>query len=219
MRMAKADVKLTPAALEHLHAFLDIVLNRKTVHLYAIDPAGGSPKGYIGTNLAEIEKWVAQHLKHNLYYAFNHPREDKRGKAKSADIEWLSGFHVDIDLPAGANREEWFPATIERINELGPCSILSCPQPDIVMSGNGLQALWCFARPLLATAANVALVEDINRRLAHALGGDNCHNIDRILRLPGTLNHPDDGKLLKGYTVVPTEYVQRGDAVWTPSDL
>src|SRR5258708_3400474 len=57
MRMAKADVKLTPAALEHLHAFLDTVLNRKIVHLYAIDPAGSSPKGYIGTDLAEIEKW------------------------------------------------------------------------------------------------------------------------------------------------------------------
>jgi len=27
------------------------------------------------------------------------------------------------------------------------------------MSGNGLQPLWRFARPLLATAANVALVE------------------------------------------------------------
>ena len=37
-------------------------------------------------------------------------------------------------------------------------------------------------------------VESLNRGIERAFGGDNCHNIDRILRLPGTANtKPDAG--------------------------
>ena len=32
----------------------------------------------------------------------------------------------------------------------------------------------------------------------HLLGGDSCHNIDRIMRLPGTINVPTKKKLEEG---------------------
>lgn len=41
-------------------------------------------------------------------------------------------------------------------------------------------------------------VEAIGKFIVNALGGDNCHNIDRIGRLIGTANHPDEKKLKKG---------------------
>ena len=37
-----------------------------------------------------------------------------------------------------------------------------------------------------------------NVQLELLFGGDNCHNVDRILRLPGTINIPDAKKLKKG---------------------
>ena len=52
-------------------------------------------------------------------------------------------------------------------------------------------------------------VERINRQLAADLGGDNCHNIDRIMRLPGTINVPNAKKRKAGR--VPTlAYVVEG---------
>jgi len=38
------------------------------------------------------------------------------------------------------------------------------------------------------------MVENINKSLAQHLGGDHCHNIDRIMRLPGTINWPNAKK-------------------------
>lgn len=34
--------------------------------------------------------------------------------------------------------------------------------------------------------------------IAKALGGDNCHNVDRLLRLPGTINMPNAKKRAAG---------------------
>lgn len=41
-----------------------------------------------------------------------------------------------------------------------------------------------------------------NQQLEKALGGDNCHNIDRIMRVPDTWNIPDKRKRAKGRTAV-----------------
>ena len=41
-------------------------------------------------------------------------------------------------------------------------------------------------------------VELRNAKLAQDLGGDNCHNIDRIMRVPGTINVPNAKKRSQG---------------------
>jgi hypothetical protein len=36
--------------------------------------------------------------------------------------------------------------------------------------------------------------EELNLRIANALGGDKTHNVDRIMRIPGTINMPNKKK-------------------------
>lgn len=57
----------------------------------------------------------------------------------------------------------------------------------LVDSGNGYHAYWCFIRP----CRDLEGVEAINQYIASAVGADHCHNINRLLRVPGTINYKD----------------------------
>lgn len=71
-------------------------------------------------------------------------------------------------------------------------------QPSIVVdSGGGYQVLWKHAdpTPINGDARLAAQVETYNRALARHLDGDiACANVDRLLRLPGTINFPNEKK-------------------------
>jgi len=43
-------------------------------------------------------------------------------------------------------------------------------------------------------------IEAINKAIAKVVGGDNCHNVDRIMRVPFTINHPNAKKRKAGRT-------------------
>lgn len=45
-------------------------------------------------------------------------------------------------------------------------------------------------------------IEALNKVIANKVGGDNCHNVDRIMRLPGTINYPNKKKRKAGRTDV-----------------
>ena len=79
------------------------------------------------------------------------------------------------------------------------------PLPTFIyISGNGVTALWQIENaPKLMNAAAVARYKAVNVGLIEALGGkkagyDYCQNIDRLARLPYTLNLPDKRKRAKG---------------------
>ena len=80
------------------------------------------------------------------------------------------------------------------------------PAPSVIVdSGGGYQGFWLLDAPVVMEGergdeARHLPVEDRNRRIEVALGGDNCHNIDRIMRLPGTVNLPGEKKRKKGRT-------------------
>ena len=63
-----------------------------------------------------------------------------------------------------------------------------------MFSGGGYQAFWTLREP----AGDLARVERINAELARRLGGDRCHNVDRVMRLPGTINVPHAKKRKAG---------------------
>ena len=100
-------------------------------------------------------------------------------KARKGDVLETALLHVDIDHADALDRRKDF-----------------APVPSVVVwSGNGAHAYW---RLTISIAPELA--ERINQQLAKSLGGDNCHNADRILRLPGTLNIPNAQKLKMGRT-------------------
>jgi hypothetical protein len=131
----------------------------------------------------------------NYYYAFNvlSPSAIGTTKASKADIEAAIGFHVDIDAKEDAPLQQ----ELDRI--LGVLKAYPIRPSLTVYSGGGYQALWLLKEPfVLGDDARIAEIEGRNFALAKDLCGDKAHNIDRILRLPGTINVPDAGKLKKG---------------------
>jgi hypothetical protein len=57
-----------------------------------------------------------------------------------------------------------------------------------------LQAFWRLAGPV----ADWHPVEKLNADIARQLGGDACHNVDRLMRVPGFVNFPSASKRKRG---------------------
>jgi hypothetical protein len=132
---------------------------------------------------------------HNLYFTVNPVREPINKKPRKRDIAEVRWIHVDIDPREGFDRK----AERDRIRALLESF---SPAPHIVIdSGNGFQAFWHLGVPL-PNDGDYKRLEELNRRAADLLGGDNTHNIDRIMRIPGTLNVPTKRKRERGYEPV-----------------
>lgn len=141
----------------------------------------------------------------NLYFSVNIPRVTINSKLKKEHIGWASALHVDVDpndKPEGIEPEDWLAQEQERI--LSALAGYSPPPSVIMFSGGGYQGFWLLDTPLeieevtKETPAPWADFEAYNRKIEKDLGGDHCFNIDRIMRLPGTLNIPDAKKKKKG---------------------
>jgi hypothetical protein len=75
-------------------------------------------------------------------------------------------------------------------------------------SGNGFWGLWKLDR-LYRTDGDeeqTAELERYNRQIEINLGGDACHNLDRIARLAGSVNIPTETKLKKGRTAALAQF-------------
>lgn len=59
----------------------------------------------------------------------------------------------------------------------------------LIASGGGYHLYWFLSEPVaLRTDSDRLRITNVHRRLIHALGADNCHDVARILRPPGTWN-------------------------------
>jgi hypothetical protein len=150
---------------------------------------------------AWIETWQG---KRNIYFSVNTPKSDLKKKATKADIGALNAFHVDLDNPDGADPEQTKTAIL-----LPRLKNYRLPPSVIIDSGGGLQGFWRMREPVaLNDPASIEQLEAYNRQLETDLGGDYCHNIDRIMRLPGTINLPNRKKRLAGREAAPARVVE-----------
>ena len=153
----------------------------------------------------------------NIYYTPYLPIPDLRTSPRKnpLEIQQIRSIHVDLDLPhpphpRSAPILDNFNHLYERLLQMSP------PPTVIIFSGGGFQALWRLLLPIDDPPANAAHIEEINVAIERSLGGDNCHNVNRILRLPGTVNFPDYRKLARGRTPQ-TAYVATAswDLTWS----
>lgn len=167
--------------------------------------------------------WVKEQNENhwNVYYSVNRPVRDMSKKAEREDIAEMAFLHVDVDPRVGEKHED----EIERIRNLFSTKLPSTlpPPSAIIYSGGGFNALWRLDIPLPIAVEGLTgpevegRYEDAKRynlQLEILLGGDNCHNIDRILRLPGTTNWPNKKKQAKGRVPVTAEIVELRDSTY-----
>lgn len=145
----------------------------------------------------ELRAWLLRNQSRNLYYHVNRVARPMRKKASVADIAAVHFLHVDLDPRAG----EDLAAERRRLLSALESPREGVPAPTyIVDSGGGFQALWRLERAL-EVGGDPAAAEEAkryNQALELTFGADSCHNIDRLLRLPGTVNWPDAKKRAKG---------------------
>ena len=149
----------------------------------------------------EIAAWISAHSgTHNCYYSLNEPKPGASHKKLAADdIIAIRAIGGDIDLP-GANLD----ADLEALRvELERKFHEALPPTMLVESGGGFQPIWKLVDKLpLADDAQrdeqKTAAENQGRGVTEMFGGDHVHDICRILRLPGTLNIPNEKKRNRG---------------------
>lgn len=145
-----------------------------------------------------LRAWLDENNgRRNVYFQVNPPTRDLSKKAEREDVASLSWLHVDIDPRIGEELSSEHERALRVLRE-PPGDI---PPPScIIFSGGGYQGFWRLREPLPLNG-QLDAAEDAKRwniTLEIAFGGDHCHNVDRIMRLPGTVNIPDEKKRKKG---------------------
>jgi hypothetical protein len=131
-----------------------------------------------------------------VYWTTNACEPDLMKKALKADVDWLLGVWGDLDPLKGRDLR----GERQRLHRLAEeLMVRPWPPTVIIDSGGGIQPIWRLAEPVEAHAEYVEAIETLGRRIECLLGGvENTCNIDRILRLPFTINHPNKLKIDQG---------------------
>ena len=128
-----------------------------------------------------------------VYFTVNATPPHLRKKALKEDITAIAGFWSDLDprddqgLPIDHERERLAALAEELL-------ALDTPPTLIIDSGNGLQPIWLLADPIEASPEYRDAADALCARFEAALGAKGTHNCDRVLRVPGTINHPNRKK-------------------------
>ena len=151
-------------------------------------PAKGQTKTatFRTASAAEMCGWVERlnSAEYHIYFMANPPMRDLDSKARKEDVRDMAVLHVDIDPGKGEDPAAARAAAIARLEAYVP------PPSIVIDSGGGVQALWLLDEglPIDGNPTGAEEAERYNQQLEAELGGDHCHNLDRILRLPGTIN-------------------------------
>lgn len=188
-----------PAPFDDTLRFLRLMRHDGRCVLSAICPAGGG----IETRTFELDRpdpvraWLGKwNGRRNLYWT---PNTVKAGanpnkKPERSDIEEVDMLFVDVDPRAGADWEAERGRILKALEGYTP------PPSAIVDSGNGYQGFWLLDAPYFVggNLDAAAEIERYNIFIRDKLGGDSCHTIEHLMRLPGTMNLPNEKKSKAG---------------------
>lgn len=189
------------AAFEPLRGLKLILDQLGPTTLCALEPDTGVSRGcwLDRENLDHTCKWVEKHNADgfNIYFTLNLPKPGLAKKPSKAEITALRGLPADIDAKHGRSLADAF-ALVGNVQA----------RPNLIIAtGGGFQPIWMFPERLPANAKNVGRVEAAGKRLVKVTGSDPIQNIDRILRMPFTMNFPNKKKIAAGRVVCPSGLV------------
>jgi hypothetical protein len=189
----------------------------KPLHLVAIWPDSDHIEGKFFGRFDEdaLRAWIEQRQgQANLYFTVNRPRPDAPSrKLRKHNIAALIAVCADVDpRPEAESEPGGFRSERARIDGLTRQECSGSSPPSMVLdSGGGHQLFWRFKSEIPLEPereARTARAENMGRGIARRLGGDSVQNIDRVMRLPGTLNLPDAKKRERGRVLARA-------AIWT----
>lgn len=186
---------------DSIMAFLTAMLGGQ-IHLAAITPETSSimARDFANDVHAAVEWAVAENARgSNIHYTPNRVRPGLHKKPSKSDLTEMRVVHVDIDPPKDGGAFDAEQVAVD-------LRAFAMPPHAIVHSGNGLQALWQI------TGGDMEAVEAVNRGVIQRFAGDSgTHNAERLLRLPGTVNWPDENKRRRGRVPVLAKTLFMGD--------
>lgn len=193
----------------------------------AIKPDGHSTPTSWLENADEVRDFVAKESgRANIFYTVGVVREGVRKKPSKADIVETRHLHADLDPPKEISAEDadgWIDDALAKV-----MAGRDAPVPSYVgRSGYGLHLLWTLDEPFFVggDANRVADFEAYTRSLVVALDADkSTFNVDRLLRLPGTVNLPgkdkrDRGRVPRATSLVHLSELRYGLQDFTPAPL
>lgn len=133
----------------------------------------------------------------NAYFSVAPPMAPMSKKMERSDVREVRWLHVDIDPENGKDLAQERARILASLQ--APPSGIPLPSA-IVDSGGGYQAYWKLEAPI-PIGGSVVAAEDAklyNLQIERAFGADSCHDVCRIMRLPGTVNVPNERKRAKG---------------------
>ncbi len=189
-----AAEKISPfaSAIAFLRSFhRDAPWHLVAIHLESKDVKACSFEGR--NREARAHEWVMRWNIAHGYEIYFHPNPLNRRnhKARKQDVAAAAWLWVDIDPPTkdiiGDELLEWRRTASAQ----SPPGI---PPPTLTIdSGRGYWFFWRLKEPIALdgdAAKNIEMIESCGRTLERAFAGaDNCHSIDHVVRLPGTINH------------------------------
>jgi P4 family phage/plasmid primase-like protien len=181
-------------------AFLERWLPGGPWVLTAINPDGGGLEAdtFWADDDARLRDWIeARQGVKNVYFMVNRTFRAMRTKASKADVSKTRAYHVDVDPRVGEDAEAERERAFRLLRAYEP------PPTVIVDSGGGAQGFWLLEAEVdhpgdPGDESRHLPTEERNLTIEVALQADACHNIDRIMRLPGTVNVPGEKKRKRG---------------------
>jgi len=135
---------------------------------------------------------------YNFYFAINRTNGTLTKKATRLDIEQMNFLHVDLDPRAGEDVEGEQDRILKLLTDKLPEGV---PEPSaVIYSGGGYWGFWRLSDgfEIRRSVERYEEAKLFNLQLELLFSADSCHNVDRIARLPGTVNYPTAKKVAKG---------------------
>lgn len=175
----------------------------------------------------DVVAWLNLHRGRNLYYSLNEPvvGAHEKKKLEKTDVARVHYLHVDVDPrspDSGDDPVEHLHREQERI--LKQAHEYRIPPSVVVFSGGGLNALWKLDEPVDVATNSPSTEETVRRAIDVERRNwqfeldfstpDHCRDVSRILRLPGTINRPNEKKIAKGQTPTLARVISFTDVVY-----
>ena len=188
-----------PDASSNVREFLEHFRPAGSTTYVGIVPDGTTVAAtFNGEDPGEAQRWItSQNRTRGIYFTCNPTPADLRKKPTKGDITAIAAVWADID-PLDGNGRDW---TAERGRLLALAEALAAfpLAPSLIIdSGNGIQPIWLLTNPIEANPEYRNTAEALCARLEAVLGAKGTHNVDRLLRVPGTRNFPNAKKRALG---------------------